>query len=114
MPFKCGGSYAKLSNLIRHKHQCHQTPPTPAHQNTCWDEELLCGALDLNEKEEYNRVKCLNKFEKNKSYNVVLSEETINEPNVIVPEFVGRIRLPDKNCGDIVNIRSSASQRVLN
>nr|CAD7461880.1 unnamed protein product [Timema tahoe] len=78
MSFKCEGSYAKLSNLIRHKHQCHQTPPNPDHQDDCWDEEVFCSALDQIEKEEYNRVKCLNELEKNKSYNVVLSKEASN------------------------------------
>nr|CAD7409607.1 unnamed protein product [Timema cristinae] len=71
-------------------------------------------ALDLIEKEEYNRFKCLNELVNNKSYNVVLSEEPKNEPNVIVLDFVGRVSLPGENCGDIVNIRSSASQRALN
>nr|CAD7410894.1 unnamed protein product [Timema poppensis] len=59
MPFKCGiceGSYAKLSDPIRHKHQCHQTPPNPAHQDASWDKGVLCSALDLTEKEEYNRL----------------------------------------------------------
>nr|CAD7448438.1 unnamed protein product [Timema bartmani] len=89
-PTEKEGSYSKLSNLIRHKHQCHQTPPNPAHQDACWDEEVLCSALDQIEKEKYNRVKCLNELEKNKSYSAVLSEETSNEPNVIVLEDVGR------------------------
>nr|CAD7457154.1 unnamed protein product [Timema tahoe] len=72
------------------------------HQDACLDEEVLCRALDQIEKKEYNRVKCLNELEKNKSYNVVLSEEASNEPNVIVLDGVGR-------CEDGPGRRGSAS-----
>nr|CAD7449033.1 unnamed protein product [Timema bartmani] len=84
------------------------------HQDACWDEEVLCSTLDQIEKEEYNRVKCLNELEKNKSYNFVLSEEASNEPTVIVLNDVGRVIMPGQNSGEIVNRRSSASQHVLN
>nr|CAD7457225.1 unnamed protein product [Timema tahoe] len=57
------------------------------HQDACWNEEVVCSALDQIEKEEYNRVKCLNGLEK-KSYNVVLSEEASNVSNVIVLDDV--------------------------
>nr|CAD7392161.1 unnamed protein product [Timema cristinae] len=64
MLFKCSESYAKLSNLIRHKQECHQIPPNPApevHQDACWDEKVLCTArLDLIEKVEYNHFLVLN------------------------------------------------------
>nr|CAD7599074.1 unnamed protein product [Timema genevievae] len=72
------------------------------HQDACWDEKVLCSALDQIEKGDYNRIKCLNELEKNKSYNVVLWEEASNEPNVIVLEDVGR-------CEDGPGRRGSAS-----
>nr|CAD7264680.1 unnamed protein product [Timema shepardi] len=56
------------------------------HQNDGWKEEVLCGALDRIEIADYNCVKCLNKLEKNKSYNVS------NELNVIVLDSVGKRR----------------------
>nr|CAD7200664.1 unnamed protein product [Timema douglasi] len=55
----CEVPYANLSNLIRHKHQGHQTPPKPSPEvdkDACWDEEVFCSALDQIEKEEHNRA----------------------------------------------------------
>nr|CAD7199950.1 unnamed protein product [Timema douglasi] len=116
MSFKCNiceGSYSKLSNLNRQKHQCHQTPPNPAHKDACWDEEVFCSALDLIEKEEHNRVKCLNELEKNKGYNVVLSEEASNEPNVIALEGVGRVEGELGEVKGVLRLRTAASCSVV-